>query len=153
MQRHGIAIGRLDGKSGGKKDIGLKRGVFGQFEARLRERRQRAEEVGDAAAIARYDAMQAVLRTRLVPLVCPEALTLAGEAAQAARQGLKEGEWLRLKCKECDRLGESRVLLYKAIRLLRTVGVWPWEPAAMPTRTPKEGGERGPLDATTSLKV
>jgi hypothetical protein len=140
-------------------DMGTEGGVFGQFEARLRESRQRAREAGDAAAVARYDAMEAVLRTKLVPLVCPEALPLAGEAARAACQGLKEGEWLQLKCKECDRLGESRVSLYKAIRLLRAVSIWPWDPAAMPAAVPaavpdEEGTPGlGLQDAALSLKV
>ena len=131
--------------------------VFGQFEARLRESRRRAEDEGDAAAVARYDAMQAVLRTKLVPLVCPEALTLAGEAAKAACQGLKEGEWLQIKCKECDRLGESRVALYKAIRLLRTVSIWPWEaaavPPAVPATMPTGDGEREMQDTALSVQV
>jgi hypothetical protein len=127
-------------------------GVFGQFAARLSERRARAERAGDAPAIARYDAMQAVLKTKLVPLVCPEALTMAGEAARAACDGLEEGQWLRIKCKECDRLGESRIALYKAIRLLKTVGIWPWEPAGGKGLPAKDQGE-APLAVSADKMV
>lgn len=136
--------------AGGDVDDGV--GVFGQFAARLRERRSRAEQTGDAPAMARYDAMQAVLKTKLVPLVCPEALTMAGEAAKAACEGLEEGQWLQLKCRECDRLGESRIALYKAIRLLRTVGIWPWEPAGCARLPVKEQGE-APLAVRAAERV
>ena len=138
-------------------------GVFAQFTDRLRERRSRAQQEGDAPAVARYDAMQAVLRTRLVPLVCPEALTLAGDAAKAACEGLREAQWLQLMGKQYDRASQSRVSLYKAVRLLRTVGIWPWRTAARAGLAAGGGveaplvmpaaGKRMPQDTALSLEV
>ena len=104
-------------------------GVFEEFSARLRERWVKAQQEGDLASVVRYDAMQAVLRTKLVPLVCPDAVTLAGDAARAACEGREEGEWLQGVCKERDHSGQDRVALFKAVRLLKTVGIWPWAPA------------------------
>jgi hypothetical protein len=104
----------------------ISEGVFREFAAKLREQRLKAQEEDDAASVARYDAMQAVLRTKLVPLVCPDAVTLAGEAARAACEGRAEGEWLQSVCRERDKSGEDRVALFKAVRLLKTVGIWPW---------------------------
>jgi hypothetical protein len=104
-------------------------GVFKEFAARLRERRQRARREGDEGSAARYEAMLAVLNTKLVPLVCPEAVTLAGQAAKAACEGRQEGEWLQGLCRDRDRSGGDRVALFKAVRVLKTVGLWPWRPA------------------------
>jgi hypothetical protein len=118
-------------------------GVFQEFSTRLRERRRRAERVGDSASVARYDAMQAVLRTKLVPLLCPDALTLAGEAARAAFEGAEEGTWLQRMCRERDRSGGNLVALYKAVRLLRTVGIWPWRPAELAEPDAREGEHVG----------
>jgi len=122
-------------------------GVFEEFSARLRERRLKAQQEGDVASVVRYDAMQAVLRTKLVPLVCPDAVTLAGEAAMAACQGREEGEWLQRVCRERDRSGEDRVALFKSVRLLKTVGIWPWAPADHGLAAVEEGGEAPAFDA------
>jgi len=116
------------------------RGVFKEFSARLRERCLRAQRDGDEASVARYDAMQAVLGTKLVPLVCPDAVTLAGEAARAACEGREEGEWLQAVCRERDRSGEDRVALFKAVRLLKTVGIWPWAVTGGRGTAVEEGG-------------
>lgn len=116
-------------------------GVFREFAARLRERRLRAQAEGDLASVVRYDAMQAVLRTKLVPLVCPDAVTLAGEAARAACEGLQEGEWLQGVCRERDRSGGDRVALFKAVRLLKTVGIWPWAPTELAWAAFEEAGQ------------
>ena len=120
--------------------LGTDTGVFQEFSDRLRERRRRAEKAGDVPSVARYDAMQAVLRTKLVPLVCPDALTLAGEAAKAACEGREEGQWLQLVCRERDRSGGDRVALFKAVRLLKTVGIWPWSVAGRAGTAVGEGG-------------
>jgi len=118
-----------DVQSPGEKD------VFGSFLVRLRQRRRAALAAGDGAAVARCDAVRAVLRTKLVPLICPEALKLAGDAAQAAYEGLAEQEWVRAAGDRYERTGLDQSSFHRAVWLLKTVGVWPWEAAAKPGRS------------------
>lgn len=127
----------------------MNNGVFDEFAARLRERRARAEEDGDQASVARYDAMEAVLGTKLVPLVCPDAVTLAGDAARAACEGREEGEWFQSVCRERERSGADRVALFKAVRLLKTVGIWPWAVSGRRGTAVTEGGRASGLAMPT----
>ena len=93
---------------------------------RLQRRRRRAAAAGDGAEVARLSAMESAVRNELVPAVCPDAVSVAGEAARAAHLGLSEKEWRDGPSGARVRAGRGKDELDRAIRLLKAVELWPW---------------------------
>lgn len=107
---------------------------------RVEARRRVAEASGNDRAAARLSAMSAALRTEFVPLACPEAVTLVGDATDAMLLGRSEDEWY---AGECARRLEMRCdprRLAAAVRLLRSAGLWPW----------RQGPEAGPVNQAST---
>lgn len=105
--------------------------VLEDLAARMRARRSEAERAGDAAAVARLSAMEAVLDTKLIALACPDAVVIAGDAARAAHEGLGEPEWYAAAFAQRSQSQEGRTELNTAVRLLRSANLWPWQRRAV----------------------
>jgi hypothetical protein len=100
--------------------------VIQEVRARIRARRLDAERVGDQPGVSRFRAMEAVLATGFIPLACPEAISIAGDAAVAAASGLTEPEWYPRAVAGCNGDTAERTRLDMAVRLLRGADLWPW---------------------------
>lgn len=98
-----------------------------RFAERVRRRRIRAENDGEAGEVARLRAMESALRTKLVPALSPEAVLVAGRAARAAHTGVGEQEFREAVVGARTRAGGGVNELYRAIRLLKLVDLWPWD--------------------------
>ncbi|MHC4788641.1 MAG: hypothetical protein ACYS8K_05475 [Planctomycetota bacterium] len=98
-----------------------------ELAVRIKARREEAERAGDEEESVGLRAMEAVVDTRLIPLACPDAVVIAGEAARAARQGQSEPEWYAGASALRGEHPEDRTELNKAVRLLRSAQIWPWE--------------------------
>ncbi|MCK4374564.1 MAG: hypothetical protein KAX19_04515, partial [Candidatus Brocadiae bacterium] len=59
-------------------------GILDELAARIQSRCEEADRTGDQVGAARWRAMAAVVETKLIPLACPDAVTVAGDAARAA---------------------------------------------------------------------
>jgi hypothetical protein len=98
--------------------------------ARIEVSRRRAETTGDDGEVVRLRAMEEVIKSRLVALVCPDAVFVAGEAALAAYEGQAEPEWYAQAYARRATAPEQRAELNTAVRLLKSARLWPWPRAA-----------------------
>jgi hypothetical protein len=100
--------------------------VLSEVRARIRARRLEAEGSSDRSLVFRLRAMEAVIATGFIPFACPEAISVAGDAAAAACSGVSEPEWFRtaLTARAGDPLEQDRLRM--AVRLLRVTDLWPW---------------------------
>ncbi|MHC5034036.1 MAG: hypothetical protein ACYTFZ_03265 [Planctomycetota bacterium] len=110
--------------SGERADGALR--ILEELSARIRHRREQAERSGDEGGVIRLRAMEAVVETRLIPLACPDAVVIAGEAARAAYDGQGEPEWYAQESARRSRSAEQQAQLNTAVRLLRSADIWPW---------------------------
>jgi hypothetical protein len=98
----------------------------GRFLSRLQARRADAETAGNARAAARLSAMEAVVRTGFIPLACPDAVLVAGDAADALVCGRTEDEWYAEQHASRSGVRGGPRNLDAAIRILKSAGLWPW---------------------------
>jgi len=105
--------------------------LLDELSGRIRVRREEAERLGDEDDVVRLRAMEAVLDTKLIPIACPDAVVIAGEAARAAHQGESEPEWYAEAYVQRGPSPDDLTQLNTAVRLLRSAGLWPW-PAGAP---------------------
>ncbi len=97
---------------------------------RIRAQREEAERAGDEAAIVRFRAMEAVVDARVIAVICPDAVVVAGEAAGAAYEGHSEPEWYAGAFGRRRGSSEDQRELNTAVRLLRSARLWPWARSA-----------------------
>ncbi len=100
--------------------------LMGELSALVEERREAAKRHGDEAQAAELEAMAEVLRTRYIPLACPDALIVVREAARAAHGGVLEADWYRQAHDARAEQEDGVRRLNEAIRILRRGGLWPW---------------------------
>ena len=90
-------------------------------------RLEKARSDGKDADTLRLEAMIRVLDSRYIPLACPDAVFVAGDAAEAAYKGRSEAAW-RLDFERGpvgDRPDPEN--LDMAVRLLKAADMWPWQ--------------------------
>ena len=73
--------------------------------------------------------MRAVVDTKLIPFACPDAVTIAGDAARAAYEGLHEPDWYAAVYARHGSRPDGHNQLNLAVRLLKSAHLWPWDPA------------------------
>ena len=108
--------------------------VLDELSTEIQLRRREAERAGDRAGAVRLGAMAAVMATKLIPIACPDAVTVAGDAALAAHEGRAEPDWFAAAYGRQGVSPEGRTQLNLAIRLLRSAGLWPWDQDGHPDR-------------------
>lgn len=102
-------------------------GILDELAAKIQSRCEEADRTGDQVGAARWRAMAAVVATKLIPLACPDAVTVAGDAARAACEGQAEPDWYAATYSQHGWSHDGRAQLNLAIRLLRSADLWPWK--------------------------
>jgi hypothetical protein len=74
--------------------------------------------------------MEAVVATGYIPFACPEAISIAGDAAAAAATGLAEPDWYAAALAACAGDPAESMRLTLAVKLLRSTDFWPWRAEA-----------------------
>ena len=102
--------------------------VLDELGTKIHARCRQAESVGDVPAVARLRAMRAVVDPKLSPFACPDAVTIAGDAARAAYEGLHEPDWYAAVYARQGSQPNGHNQLNLAVRLLKSANLWPWDP-------------------------
>jgi hypothetical protein len=85
-----------------------------------------ARREGDRVRVRRLEAMKRVIDNRLIPLACPDAVTIAGDTAVAAHHGQSELDWRRSAQEEANHHGRNTLDMDVAVRILKAADMWPW---------------------------
>ncbi|MFO8006923.1 MAG: hypothetical protein R6V05_04215 [Candidatus Brocadiia bacterium] len=110
--------------------------LMGELTECVEQRRQAAQRNGDEAQAAELQAVVEVLRTRYIPLACPDALVVARQATRAAHEGIGEAEWYRQAHDARAQRADDLRRLNEAVRILRRGGLWPWDVRSRPADQP-----------------
>jgi hypothetical protein len=84
-----------------------------------------AAREGDQRTVCRLRTLRNVIDTKYIPVACPGAVAVAGEAALAAYDGVSEAAWYTQALSKADS-SHARETLTEAIHLLRRAALWPW---------------------------